>query len=327
VRSFTLPLLSDQSLQLSALALEPVHWPAFARAGVHCAILRLDKLHPLWGGNKIYKLRLNLCAARDAGFERVLSFGGAWSNHLFALAAIARELGMASVGIVRGDESRTPSATLRDLSDMGMTLRMVSREHYRYCRSVEGMQTVQADYPDCWVIPEGGDNALGFEGCRTLGQALLQFESDTDRIALGVGTGTTIAGVIAGLQGRIPVLGVLAARDSRRVSERIAARIGSNRDVPGDWSLTDAYVGPGFGRLSQRQSDFWNLFERQTGITLDPIYTLKLMHALASKAEQGEYVPGTRLLAIHTGGLQGRRGFPQQPTRYNELTDSEVHVK
>ncbi len=203
-------------------------------------VLRLDRLHPLWGGNKVFKLLPNLRRAEALGQRRVISFGGAYSNHLHALAAWGREHGLETVGIVRGEAPARPGPTLRDLHDWGMRIRHVSRAAYRRRVDPAWVEEITRDLRPALVIPEGGDNAEGFAGCRELGRSIAALPGNWDVIALACGTGTTLAGLVAG--GEAFVLGIAALRDAAR-------HRGARRGPPG-------HRGSGFIRTIHRGSAF-----------------------------------------------------------------------
>lgn len=285
--------------------------PLLAASGVEIHLLRLDVLHPLWGGNKAFKLLFNLRHALERGSDTVLSFGGPHSNHLHALAAVGRALGCATVGVVRGEEPRELSPTLRDALGWGMRLHFVPRSAYRALAESGRVPWLAAQYPSAFVVPEGADNAEGFEGCRRLGKLIGGWARGRfDAIALACGTGTTLAGLAAGVGplSRPEILGFAAARDGDAVRGRIDAHL-RRVDPRGvaRFRLVEAFAGRGFAKLDPDHLAFLREFEARHGVLLDPVYTLKLMYGLFCMARSGELVPGTRLLAIHTGGLQGRR--------------------
>lgn len=282
--------------------------------GIDVLLLRLDRLHPQWGGNKCYKLHYNLQRAVERGYRRVLSFGGPWSNHLHALAAACHAQGLGSIGVVRGDETRALSPTLQDCQRWGMQLIPVSRAEYRRRQDPDWLVGWQHDYPDALVVPEGGDNDDGLRGCEDLGRWLSVQLGGIDLLMLGVGTGTTLAGVVRGLgDTAVRVLGVLAAPDL----DGVRARVVQHCSDSGRFVLTDQAAAPGFGRLNPEQRAFWARFEALTGVELDPVYTLKTLYQLSAMARRAELPGVARVMVIHTGGLQGKRGFPDAPCGYN----------
>ena len=226
-------------------AVETLRDPLYAARGVTLGVLRLDLLHPLWGGNKLFKLLPNLRRAEALGLRRVISFGGAHSNHLHALAAWGREHGLQTVGIVRGEAPVQPGPTLRDLHDRGMRIRHVSRAAYRRRADPAWVEELTRDLMPALVIPEGGDNAEGFAGCRELGRSIAALEGGWDVIALACGTGTTLAGLVAG-SGAF-VLGVAALRDAAGITARAAGHLGpdsSGQSTVGPHSCGQIPVGP-----------------------------------------------------------------------------------
>jgi len=277
-------------------------------SGLRLGVLRLDRLHPLWGGNKICKLRHNLAAARAPGPGRVLSFGGAWSNHLHALAACGHALGLETLGIVRGEAGEPLSPTLQDALGWGMQLHHVSRAEYRFKDDPRWCAQLLQRLGPALLVPEGGDNAAGFAGCRELGEAIAaQLGQDWDLLALACGTGTTAAGLAAG--SRLPVLGFAAARDVSRIEQRIALHLRREGASHARVRITDRFAGRGFARVDRALADFMHDFEQRTAVPLDPVYTAKLFHGLLTLAQEGGFAAGTRILALHTGGLQGRRSI------------------
>jgi 1-aminocyclopropane-1-carboxylate deaminase len=298
-------------------AVETLRDPLYAARGVTLDVLRLDLLHPLWGGNKLFKLLPNLRRAEALGLRRVISFGGAHSNHLHALAAWGREHGLQTVGIVRGEAPAHPGPTLRDLHDWGMRIRHVSRAAYRRRTDPAWVQELTRDLMPALVIPEGGDNAEGFAGCRELGRSIAALEGGWDVLALACGTGTTLAGLVAG-SGAF-VLGVAALRDAAGITARAAAHLAPvgpdssgqglspDTDARARFLVLDRFAGRGFARVDAELAGFMAQFSGRSGVPLDPVYTGKLFHGLHTLVGEGRFPPGTRVLALHTGGLQGAR--------------------
>ena len=314
----------DPRHDLPALpAVETLRDPVCAARGVTLDVLRLDRLHPLWGGNKVFKLLPNLRRAEALGLRRVIGFGGAHSNHLHALAAWGREHGVQTVGIVRGEAPALPGPTLRDLHDWGMRIRHVSRAEYRRRADPAWVGEVTREFLPALVIPEGGDNAEGFAGCRELGRSIAALEGGWDVIALACGTGTTLAGLVAG-SGAF-VLGVAALRDAAGITARAATHLAcaatvgpdSSGEPPGcpdesghpapRFRVLERFAGRGFARVDAALAGFMAQFTQRSGVPLDPVYTGKLFLGLHTLVGEGRFPPGTRVLALHTGGLQGAR--------------------
>lgn len=280
------------------------------RAGVDVALLRLDLVDPELSGNKWYKLTHHLAAAREAAAPGLISLGGRHSNHLHALAAAGRRYGFATVGLLRGVEQRTP--TVEDLLDFGMELHWLGYGGYRD-RHRDGFWTPWLQrYPGYRCVPEGGGGLAGALGCVPLvaqldGQLAELGWSDYQGWWLAAGTGTTVAGLVIGERGRRPVFGALAGPPSHGVDRHIERLLEQAREPDcSNYRLIDACRG-GFGRVDSELIDFMAETESASGVPLEPVYTAKAMMALRRYVETGYFARGTRLVFVHTGGLQGRR--------------------
>ncbi|NMZ92779.1 pyridoxal-phosphate dependent enzyme [Pseudomonas panacis] len=273
--------------------------------GVELAVLRLDRIDPLISGNKWFKLTEHLTQARQAGASGVISLGGAYSNHLHALAAAGKRFGFATVGLLRGHPQDTP--TVLDLKAFGMQLHWLGYAGYRARHAEDFWLPWRAHYPDFYPVPEGGGGMAGALGCGVLvEQARRQLSTvgwaDYDAWWLAAGTGTTLAGLALAEAGAHPVYGAMAVPDDHGVTQNVSAL------VQGGYELLDASRG-GFGKVDPLLLEFIESTEQACGVPLEPLYTGKALLALKQQIEAGRFVPGTRLIFVHTGGLQGRRGF------------------
>ena len=279
------------------------------RAGVEVAVLRLDLVDPELSGNKWYKLTHHLAAAREGGCSGLISLGGPHSNHLHALAAAGRRYGLATVGLLRGVEQLTP--TVSDLLEFGMELHWLGYGGYR-ARHQDGFWLPWLErYPSYRCVPEGGGGLPGALGCVPLvAQLDAQLPglgwNDHDGWWLAAGTGTTLAGLVIGEGGRRPVFGALAGPPSHAVAEQLTGLLGEAGFPDRVYRLLDASRG-GFGRFDSDLISFLNETERASGVPLEPVYSAKAMMALRLYVEAGYFASGTRLIFVHTGGLQGRR--------------------
>ena len=245
-----------------------------------------------------------------AGHRRVLSFGGAWSNHLHALAATGRAAGLETIGVIRGERPPTLSPTLADAAEWGMQLHFVSRSDYRRRFDpgyVAGLsRQLQADY----VIPEGGAGPLAVAGCAPLAELIATRFPEGARVVVAVGTGTTLAGLAAALPGTFHVDGIVALRGDGSLEETISAWVAAQ--TPGfhaGWRLHRDFHCGGFARADARLQALMLHSERDLGLALEPVYTGKALLALHSLLAVGYFSPVQPVVLIHTGGLQGRRGF------------------
>ncbi|MFH9571471.1 1-aminocyclopropane-1-carboxylate deaminase/D-cysteine desulfhydrase [Streptomyces sp. NPDC017454] len=275
----------------------------FERRGVRLLLKRDDLIHPELVGNKWRKLAPNLAMA---GGRAVVTFGGAYSNHLRATAAAGRLLGLPTVGVVRGQElaGRPLNPSLARCAADGMRLHFVDRSTYRRKTEPATLAALlrSADAEDAIVVPEGGSNAEAVRGCRALGKELGEH---ADVAALACGTGGTLAGLAAGLPpGRrtlgIPVLkGGFLADDIRRLQERAFG------GLRGSWSLDDRFHCGGYARTTPELDSFAEDFEHRHGLPVERVYVAKMLHALLTLTEEGAFPRGTTLTAVVTG-----RPFP-----------------
>ena len=291
--------------------LQPLHFAWLQRAGVEVAVLRLDRIDPLISGNKWFKLTGYLQAAHAAGAHGLISLGGAHSNHLHALAAAGKRFGFATVGLLRGHPQQTP--TTLDLERFGMQLHWLGFAGYRARHAPGFWEPWQERYPLLHNVPEGGGGLVGAAGCMPLvGQVREQLSTlgwdDYHGWWLAAGTGTTLAGLILGEDPQRRVYGALAVPDDHGVAaqvERILLEAGWG---PGNHELIDASRG-GFAKVDGALLDFIRDSEAASDLPLEPLYTGKALMALKQAVEAGRFTAGQRLVFVHTGGLQGRRGF------------------
>ncbi|MFL6534275.1 MAG: 1-aminocyclopropane-1-carboxylate deaminase/D-cysteine desulfhydrase [Pseudomonas sp.] len=288
--------------------LEPLHLDWLADAGVEVAVLRLDRIDSLISGNKWFKLLHHLRAAHVAGADGIMSLGGAYSNHLHALAAAGQRFGFPTVGLLRGHPRETP--TVLDLKAFGMTLHWLGYEGYRRRHDANFWTPWQAQYPQLWAIPEGGSGLPGAQGCmiwetRVRDQLAGLGWSDYHGWWLACGTGTSLAGLVLAEAGRRPVHGVLAVPESHGVKQQVESIVKEARLGNPLYELIDGSRG-GFARVDEGLTAF---IETTPQIELEPLYTGKALMQLKARVEAGQFAAGTRLIFVHTGGLQGRRGF------------------
>jgi len=290
------------------------------RAGVEVAVLRLEQIDPLISGNKWFKLAPYLAAAQQAGAEGLISLGGPHSNHLHALAAAGQRFGFTSVGLLRGTPQDTP--TVRDLQAFGMQLHWLGYGGYRARHQANFWEDWQERYPTLQPVPEGGGGLRGARGCAVLvKQVRMQLAGvgwdDYDAWWLAVGTGTTLAGLVLAEAGAHPVYGALALPADHGAAQQVQAILSEAGQANAGYRLLDACRG-GFARIDAELAGFMFETERCSGLLLDPLYTAKALLALRNQVEAGDIARGTRLLFVHTGGLQGRRALLDRLKRLAE---------
>ncbi len=277
--------------------------PLFVNKQVTLAIKRDDLLHPFISGNKYRKLKYNLLEANKIGCHTILTFGGAFSNHIAATAYAAKEKGFKSIGIIRGDElkdSWRQNTTLLKAYKNGMIFKFVSRGDYRKKQESDYLADLIKEFGEFYLVPEGGTNKLAIKGCEEI---LVSGDEKFDFICTSVGTGGTVSGLINSSFTHQKVLGFSSLKGDF-LKEDIKRIVNNNR-----WDLISEYHLGGYAKISQELIHFINDFKKQTDISLDPIYTGKMMFGLFDMVLRDTFAKGTKILAIHTGGLQGIAGM------------------
>ncbi|MHC8287709.1 1-aminocyclopropane-1-carboxylate deaminase/D-cysteine desulfhydrase [Pseudomonas sp. XS1P51] len=307
-------MLFPSSHRLPQAPLELLHLDWLTRSGIEVAILRLDQIDPLISGNKWFKLIEHLKAADLVGAEGIISLGGAHSNHLHALAATGKRFGFTTVGLLRGHPQDTP--TVKDLQAFGMQLHWLGYGGYRARHEAGFWRPWQAQYPGLHPVPEGGGGLPGAKGCMQLKTMVREQLSDlgwTDYSGwwLASGTGTTLAGLVLAEAGDHPVYGALAVPGDHGVTQQVESIVQEAGLQNPVYELFDASRG-GFAKVDPVLLEFIEQTEQASGIPFEPLYTGKALLALNQHVEAGRFERGTRLIFIHTGGLQGLRGFSSQ---------------
>lgn len=276
---------------------------------------RDDMIHPLIQGNKWRKLKYNLEAARAAGYRRLLTFGGYYSNHLYATAAAASLYGFEAVGVVRGEEPAALSHTLQFARSRGMRLKFVSRAAYEQRYDVSFLEMLRDTYGDFYLLPDGGSNALALRGA---GEIISETGSGFDVVCVPCGTGGTLAGIACALNGSSRIIGFSPLRGNPALVEEINRL---TREYSGctysNFTICNDFTFGGYARWTDALIDFVVSFEAKHGILLDPIYTSKMMYGINTMIREGKFARGTRLLCIHTGGLQGWGGVKQEKVKWS----------
>lgn len=277
---------------------------------VRLLVKRDDLTHPHVSGNKWRKLKYNLEAARQTGFAGLLTFGGAFSNHLSATAAAGQLLGWRTIGMVRGEEHLPLNPTLSFARSCGMEFHYLDRSTYpQRCKGI-GMDAWEKDY---YILPEGGSNTLALKGCAELAEECQeQLGTWPDYVCVAAGTGGTAAGLITGLPDQTQLLAfpVLKGNFMRGEIQYFLAQAGHENKK--NWQVISDYHFGGYAHFDEQLIDFINQTKGRYDIPLDPIYTGKLFFGVADLHEKGFFPSGSTVLVIHTGGLQGIAGFNQR---------------
>jgi len=279
--------------------------------GIRLSILREDLVFPEISGNKFRKLKYSVQQALEANCGPLLSFGGAYSNHIAALARAAKLSGMRSIGIIRGEElaSQVLNSTLSYARAQGMDLHFVTREQYRDKEDPVFIEVLEQAHGPFYLIPEGGTSKLAVKGCEEIWQGI---PDSFDMVCVPVGTGGTLAGLVAGCpKPDISIKGYSAVKGNFQT--HLVQRF-TNRS---NFSITDTYCFGGYAKIDAELIRFINEFRRDYGVLLDPVYTAKMLYGILDEIRSGQIPENTRILALHTGGIQGIAGMNQRLKKKN----------
>ncbi len=288
-----------------------INLPVLQEKKVSLIIKREDLIHPLISGNKFRKLKYNLLEARKGGFDTLLTYGGAYSNHIAATAYAGKESGFKTIGVIRGQELEdkwSENPTLKLAHEHGMRFHFVTRSAYREKGNPKEIEKHYEQFGPFYMLPEGGSNAFAVKGCEEI---LGEEEADFDTICVSVGTGGTIAGISNGANSKQRVLGFPALRgdflkeDIRKFAHKR------------NWELPADYHFGGYAKVTQELIHFINDFKQQTNIPLDPIYTGKMLFGILDMVKKDQFQPNTKILAVHTGGLQSIGGMNMKLKKKN----------
>jgi 1-aminocyclopropane-1-carboxylate deaminase len=277
--------------------------PLLDEKEVRLFIKRIDKIHPFVSGNKWFKLKYNLLEAKKQGLNTLLTFGGAYSNHISATAFAAQEKGINSIGIIRGEEHLPLNPTLRFAIDNGMKLHYISRSNYKEKNSANFLEALKNQFGDFYLIPEGGTNELAIQGAKEI----LNKNDIQDYICCPVGTGGTIAGIINASNDKQTVIGFPAIKGFEQLEKDI-----NNWTNATNYKFINDYVGNGYAKINKDLVVFINEFNARHNIPLDAIYTGKMMMGILDLVTKDYFPKGSSILGIHTGGLQGNKGMSER---------------
>jgi 1-aminocyclopropane-1-carboxylate deaminase len=292
---FTTKMTSNTNIQLDTIS----------QLNYTLTIKREDLLHAYISGNKYRKLYYNIKKAIDDQNDTLLTFGGAYSNHIAAVAAAGKESGLMTIGVIRGDESNIKkelNLTLRFANECGMKLHFISREDYRRKNEQEFIQALNDQFGPFYLLPEGGTNQLAVKGCQEI---LTPQDEQFDLVCVSVGTGGTMAGLVESSFEHQEIIGFSALKGHFQKKEIEKYTTKTN------YRITDEYCFGGYAKIDLDLIRFINEFKLNTGIPLDPVYTGKMLYGIMDLIKNKKIKENSRILAIHTGGLQGIHGMNQ----------------
>jgi 1-aminocyclopropane-1-carboxylate deaminase len=303
--------------------IEEVIFSGIKQKEISLFIKREDLIHPFISGNKYRKLKYNILEAQAQEKNRLLTFGGAFSNHIAAVAAAGKKNNLQTIGVIRGEElannfenTLETNSTLRFAHDCGMKFKFVSREVYRDKNSKDFITDLKNEYGDFYLIPEGGTNELAVKGC----EEILSSETEVfDYVCLSVGTGGTISGIINSAKKHQKIIGFPALKGNF-LTDEIQKWACENSN----WELNLDYHFGGYAKTTDELIEFINNFKKETRIQLDPIYTGKMVFGVVDLINKNYFAEGSRILLIHTGGIQGIEGVNSILRKKNKTT---INVK
>ena len=288
-----------EDINLNNITTDKLSIPLFEKRQLEVSILRLDKIHPLISGNKWFKLRFHIDEAKKQGKKKILTFGGAWSNHILATAAACKLYNLAAIGIIRGEEAAILSPTLVQANELGMQLVYTSREEYK-----QKLIPNEWNDEDCYIVSEGGFGATGAKGAASILAHCKK--NEYTHICCAVGTGTMMAGLITSAMPGTNVTGISVLKNNTELNEQVTTLLPTKKEK---FEIIHDYHFGGYAKYKPELLAFMNSFYRQTSVPTDFVYTGKLCFAVNDLAEKNFFPPESRILLIHSGGLQGNQSL------------------
>jgi 1-aminocyclopropane-1-carboxylate deaminase len=283
---------------------------AIRQHGVRLFIKRLDLNHPNISGNKWYKLKYNLEEIKKQEKKGFVTFGGAFSNHIVATAYAGKENNLKTIGFIRGEEHLPLNPSLQFAKDCGMELHYIDRETYRRKEASEFLLSLNKKFPDFYFLPEGGSNHLAVKGCMEI---LNEEDSQFDYICCSCGTGTTLAGLILGMKDHQTTVGFSSLKGSDFINENVKKLMRQLEDrEQKKWTINHDYHFGGYAKVDKSLINFVNDFNEKHHVQLDYIYTGKMMYGIQDLVAKKFFQRNKKILAIHSGGLQGNKGIMEK---------------
>ncbi|MEL0641165.1 pyridoxal-phosphate dependent enzyme [Pseudoalteromonas aliena] len=274
------------------------------KRNIYLGVKRDDLLHPLISGNKWRKLKYNLVHMKELNKTELLTFGGAFSNHIHACAAAGKEFNIKTHAIIRGPELDSDNPTLQFAKQCGMQLHVVNRIEYKQRYDQRYLETLQRRFPNAFIIPEGGTNEHALLGCKELVHSL----PEHDYLVCPTGSGGTLAGLIEGSKANTHIIGIAVLKQAQYLNAEVK-KLSSKAEKQDNWQLLTDFHDGGYGKFSPALWQFCQEMNHTYNLPLEPIYSGKMMYALWKLIEQDYFPPGSKIIAIHTGGLQGLNGL------------------
>ena len=287
------------------IELQEIDSGTFKEHKIKLIIARLDKIHPIISGNKLFKLHYFLEKAFQTQCKTIITFGGAYSNHLLATAYSCKIQNLKSIGIVRGENIQ--SETLEQCRNYGMHLKYISREIYKTKSLPQYEDELVHEFGKCLIIPEGGYHPLGAKGASLIMDQVHSIKPT--HICTAIGTATTMAGLIKKRCNNELIIGVPVLKGLNDISERLGFLTGKNCM---GYTLFEDYHFGGYAKKNQVLIDFMNELYEKYDLPTDFVYTAKMMYAITDKIKSGLFPEASTIICLHTGGLQGNRTLPEK---------------
>lgn len=292
--------------------LQQLQHPLFNKHNVQVKVKRDDIIHPVISGNKWRKLKYNLQQVKQSqNINGVVSFGGCYSNHIHALAFACFEQNIPCVGIIRGEEENTNNFTLSWAKHWGMKLCFVDRKTYRRRHDSDYLEELKQQFPHYFIVPEGGSNKLAIAGVSEVVSELIQ-QTEFDTLITPVGSGGTLAGLIAGDQLNDithNILGITVLKNAEYLEDEIKSLLPITVNKHTKWQLLTEFHRGGYAKFSSKDAERILEFSQITGVDFEPVYSGKMILAFLDLLEQGYFINGERIVLLHTGGMQGLGGM------------------
>lgn len=280
-------------------------------------LLRLDLIHPTVHGNKWFKLKYNLIEAKEKDYDTILTFGGAYSNHIHATAAAGKLFGFKTIGIIRGEKRLPLNPTLEFAFQRGMKFHYVSRSEYRHKHTEKFIDNLKSIFGEVYIIPEGGTNLLAVKGCAEIPRLI---NSDYDCLAVACGTAGTLSGLVCGSNNEAKALGFSVLKGGSFLIDQADKLIKKySGKESGNWEVNLDYHFGGYAKINKSLIDFIFEFKRLNNIMLDPLYTGKMMYGIFDLSSRGYFKQSEKIIVLHTGGLQGLEGMKNKIANLDSL--------
>ena len=294
---------------LAASPLQRLQSPFLDKAKVKLYVKRDDLIHPQFGGNKWRKLKYNLQHARENNFDTLLTFGGAWSNHIYSTAAAGKYFGFNTIGLIRGEKFEPLNATLAFAKECGMQLHYLDREQYRKKDDDCFQKKIIKQFGNVYILPEGGSNSLAIKGCEEIVQ---EINIAFDVICCASGTGATLAGLVTAITAEKSAIGFSVLKNGSFLTDDVNNFLKDHTPttIPTEnWRIESDFHFGGYAKTNEQLFDFMHDFRSQYNIELDAVYTAKMFFGLFELIKINTFKPESVIIAIHSGGLQGNKGF------------------